>query len=352
MLRLPSRRTVPRIFAPLTVVLFVVVACGSPDAPGASAPADNPDIVQTEVAASVATQAEHQKQIDVSVAATIAAQTPESSSSLEATDRPLDEATPTTEPTLEPTEEALPDPTATPVPPDPTATPVPPDPTATPVPPAPTATPEPPKPTPTPTEVPPTPTPEAPSAISFGRPDSGRLAASGQHGSFAQASASFNTAAFPARAYVRSGIYFGISEGVTANGVIETSFVAEETAKILITADAGWNGELRTKGWGKMTSTFEVRLAIIDSDGQQIKSPTVGGKASIDSSVASKPVSGNQTLTLEVLVEGGKEYTIQLLAVCRSTGSANIWASDTECAFDSNAGGYVEWRSLTVEYLP
>ncbi|CAN5711113.1 hypothetical protein BH23CHL2_BH23CHL2_35790 [soil metagenome] len=343
MLRLPSGHTLPWIFAPLTVVLFIVVACGSPDTPGASAPTESPDIAQTEVVAGVATQAEFQKQIDDSVAATIAAQTPESSPSPEATDPPVDEASATLEPTATPTEEALPDPTATPVPPDPTATPVPP---------APTATPEPPQPTPTPTEIPPTPTPKAPSAISFGRPDTGHLAASGQHGSYAQASASFDVAAFPARAYVRSGIYFGIAEGVTSAGVIENVFVPEETSKIRITADAGWNGVLTTYGWGSMASNFEIRLAILGPNGEAIKTPTVGGRASIDSTVASKPVSGNQTLTLEALVEGGQKYTIQLLAVCHSSGSANILASDTECAFDAEAGGYVEWRSLTVEYLP
>ncbi|MEZ4568779.1 MAG: hypothetical protein R2849_00300 [Thermomicrobiales bacterium] len=101
-----------------------------------------------------------------------------------------------------------------------------------------------------------------------------------------------------------------------------------------------------------MASSFEIRLAILGPDGQTIKAPVVGGKSSIDSSVASMPVSGNQSLEIEALVEGGQEYTIQLLAVCRSSGSSNIWASDTECAFDNASGGYIEWRSLTVEYLP
>ncbi len=159
-------------------------------------------------------------------------------------------------------------------------------------------------------------------------------------------------AQYPARAYIRSGVYFGLAEDVTSVGTIQNSFIAEDTSKIRITADAGWNGVLTTKGWGSMASTFEIRLQILGPDGQAIKAPAVAGKTTIDSSTASKPVSGNQSLIIEALVEGGQTYTLQLLAVCHSSGSSNIWASDTECAFDSAAGGYVEWRSLTVEYLP
>lgn len=337
------------LFAPLSVVLFVVVACGLSDASDGPSDGNDAGPVQTEVAAAMETQTALQKQVDDSVAATVAAQATATTPGSEGSDSGDAEASPEATEDLDPT--ATPSPTATSEP-DPTATPEPPAPTATPVPPAPTATPVPPQPTPTPTEVPPTPTPEEPATIIFERPDSGYAAESGENGIYAKASASFDVAQYPARAFVRSGIYFGLSEDVTSTGVIENSFVPDETGKVRITADAGWNGVLTTKGWGSMASNFEIRLAILGPDGEAIKSPAVGGQASIDSNVASKPVSGNQTLVIEALVEGGQKYMLQVLAECQSSGSSNVWASDTECAFDSASGGYVEWRSLTVEYLP
>lgn len=349
MYRILAKRRLTLILAPATLALLVAAGCGSSDTPAESTPSDSAAI-QTEVASALATQSNIDKLVNESVAATMTAQAPE--------------ITPEAEETVEgksdagqafPTATAVVDPSSTPAPqtttePEPTATAVPP--TATPAPPAPTATPEPPKPTATPTEIPPTPTPEAPAAIVFERPDSGHAQASGEYLSFAQASASFDVAQYPSRAYIRSGVYFGLAEDVTSIGAVENSFIAEETSKIRVTVDAGWNGTLTTKGWGSMNSNFEIRLAVLGPDRQAIKAPVVGGQAAIDSNTASKPVSGNQTLSIEVLVEGGQQYTIQLLAVCRSAGSSNVWASDTECAFDQAANGFVEWRSLGVEYLP
>ena len=345
MIRNVFGRHTPWMLAPAMLALFIVAACGSSDEPGVtpSAPTDSAAI-QTEVASTLATQEAFQQQIDESVAATVAAQSPDATPEPEAS--PTGKADEEVEPT--PTATAELEPT---VAPSPTATSQP-DPTSTPAPPAPTATPEPPKPTPAPTEVPPTATPEAPDTITFERPDSGHAVKSGEHLSFAQATASFDIAQYPARAFIHSGVYFGLGEDVTSIGAIENSFVAETTGKVRVTVDAGWNGTLSTNGLGSMNSNFEIRLAVLGPDRQAIKAPVVGGQAAIDSSVAGKPVSGNQALTIEVLVEDGVQYTIQLLAVCHSTGSSNIWASDTECAFDSVAGGYVEWRSLTAEYLP
>jgi outer membrane biosynthesis protein TonB len=340
------------LLASAALMLVVVAACGSSDEPitTPSLPTDG-DAIQTEVASALATQGALQKQVNDSVAATIAASVPDTTALVDTSSggKANDSVQPssTVSPQIEPTTPPAPDPTDQP---DPTATSQPP--TSTPVPPAPTATPEPPKTTPTPTEVPPTATTVAPSELTFERPERGQETASGEYLSFAQASASFDVAQYPARAYVRSGVYFGLAEDVTSVGTIQNSFIAEDTSKIRITADAGWNGLLTTKGWGSMTSAFEIRLQILGSDGQAIKAPAVAGKTTIDSSTASKPVSGNQSLVIEALVEGGQTYTLQLLAVCHSSGSSNIWASDTECAFDGAAGGYVEWRSLTVEYLP
>jgi hypothetical protein len=170
--------------------------------------------------------------------------------------------------------------------------------------------------------------------------------------SFAQASASFDTAQYPARSYIRSGVYFGIGENVTSAGVIENSFVAEELASVRARVDVGWNGDLSTKGWGSMSSRFEVMLRILGPDGSIIVEPVVSGRVAIDSSTAHMPVSGNGSLAIDFLVSQGETYTIQLIAVCRSSGSSNIWASDTECAFDREVGGYVEWRSLEIELTP
>lgn len=325
--------------APVALALFVVTACGSDGEQAAQPSATDSGALETQVASYLATKAEVDRQVAGSVSATIAAQPP--TATPEPSDSPVgkanDEPTPTDEPTATPAE-VTPEPTPTEVPP-----------TATPVPPAPT-----PSPTPLPPAPTPSPTPEEPSTITFERPDSGYNLESGEHLSFAQADASFDVAQFPARALIRSGVYFGIAEAVNSVGIIETTFVAEETGKVQITADAGWNGVLRTKGWGSMYSEFRIKLGVVGPDGQAIKAAVVAGEASIDSSEESKPVSGNQVLVFEGLVEGGLEYTIQLIAVCGSSGSSNIWASDTECIFDNQTGdgGYVEWRSLAVEYLP
>ncbi len=335
---IPGRRVI-WMFVPSVLAFVLIAGCGSSDEPAIASPSISPDAVQTEVAAALATQASLQKQVDDSVAATVDARS-QSSIPVSETDNVDNASSPTATSSVEPT--ATPSPPAT-LQPDPTATAVPP--TATLAPPAPTEPPQ-------PTEVPPTPTQAAPAELTFIRPDDGRGTASGEYLSFAQASSSFDIAQFPARAYIRSGVYFGLSEDVSSVGTIENSFEAEVTGKIRVVADAGWNGSLSTKGWGSMNSEFEIRLAILGPDGQAIKAPVVGGKESIDSSVASKSVSGNQSLVIEGLVEEGGTYTIQLIAVCNSSGSSNIWASDTECAFDSGVNGFVEWRSLTVEYLP
>ncbi len=349
MYRTIAKRRLIGILAPSTLALFIAAGCGSSDTPADSTLPDSAAI-QTEVASALATQSSIDKLVNDSVAATMIAQAPEITPAAEQTIEGKGDDVVQASPTA--TEVPPPAATLTPEPitePEPTATATAVLPTATP---APTATPEPPTPTPTPTEVPPTPTPEAPAAIVFERPDSGHAQASGEYLSFAQASASFNVAQYPSRSYIRSGVYFGLAEDVTSIGAVENSFVAEETGKVRVTVDAGWNGTLMTKGWGSMNSNFEIRLAVLGPDRQAIKAPVVGGQAAIDSNTASKPVSGNQTLTLDVLVEGGQQYTIQLLAVCRSAGSSNVWASDTECAFDQASNGYVEWRSLQVEYLP
>jgi hypothetical protein len=325
---------------PVALALLTVTACGSNGEQASEPSPTDAGAIETQVASYLATKSEVDQQVADSVSATIAAQDPT------ATPEPLgspagkaDEpaSTPASEPTA----------TANEVTPEPTATPQPPQPTATPLPPAPNPTPE-------PTSPPPSPTPEPPATISFERPDSGYNLESGEHLSFAQADASFDVAQFPARAFIRSGVYFGIAEAVSSVGVIESSFIADETGKIRITADASWNGVLRTKGWGSMHSEFRVKLGVVGPDGVAIKAAVVGGEASIDSDEESKPVSGNQLLVFEGLVEGGLEYTIQLIAICGSSGSANFWASDSECIFDNKTGdgGYVEWRSLTVEYLP
>ena len=347
MMRLNVERRMIWLFAPLSVVLFVVAACGSSDTSEGSTDGNDTGPVQTEVAAAMETQTALQKQVDDSVAATVAAQATATTPGSEGSDN---DAEGTPEATEAPDPTATPSPTATPKP-DPTATPEPPAPTATPVPPAPTATPEPPQPTPTPTEAPPTPTQPLDDVLVFSQPSNGYLSASGRNGSFAQASGSFDVLNFPARAYVRSGVYFGLGEDVTAAGIVTASFSVSGPDTVRVAVDVGWNGELRTNGWGSMTSSFEVRLVIVDEDGQEISVPVVAGESSIDSSLASKPVSGNRRLTVEASVDAGQSYGIWMIAECRSTGSSNVWASDSECIFDQYDGvnGFVEWENLILD---
>jgi hypothetical protein len=333
--------------APLAGLLLTITACGSSGQSVETPPAEA-EVNETQVASYLATKEAVDKEIADSVAATVAAQAqttaPETTATPSVNASEVDQSTPEPEPTA-----TLPAPTATP---EPTSAP-----TATPVPPAPTVTPEPPQPTATPTAIPPTPTevPPAPTQapddeLFFSRPSDGYLDASGRNGSFAQASGSFDVQEFPARAYIRSGVYFGLGEDVTAAGVITAGFDTASGGTVRISVDVGWNGELRTNGWGSMTSSFEVHLVVVDANGQQVTAPVIAGQTSIDSSLASKPVSGNRSLTLEVPVEAGQFYTIQMMAICRSAGSSNVWASDSECVFDQqdDVNGFVEWKDLVL----
>ena len=323
-------------------IVLMLAACSGSDEPAGNGTLTPED----QVASGIATQQAIETQIAEGVAATAAAREEEAqpaptTGKLQPTESP---DSPTPAPTSEP-----PAPTEGTPPPAPTATPHPPKPTPTPEPPAPTPTPEPPAPTPSPE---PTPAPTLPDPIVFERPETGSNFVSGANGTFAQGSGSWEVTAYPARAYVRSAVYFGISEDVQSHTRLYNTFVASQTGTVEVTVDVSWSGVFTTFGIGDMTSNLDLGLNIREEPDGGGKGTSLAEPPSIQPRDDREAVAGNESFQVIFDVEEGVTYKIEMRATCQSIGSRNGLASDTECIFDNRTGdgGYVEWSNLTVTY--